>query len=108
MNFKKSLPDGIYDLLHTNELHERLESQGHLNSVIWSSFDKSDLQHRLIKPLAREIASFISEKLVEKKGSEFESTLIEAFQSESFLREILESVRPKAAETLQQIKLYSR
>lgn len=104
MSFKKKLPAGIYELLHTKELHERLENQGLLANVIWSSFDKNELKHRLVMPLAHEIASLISEKFIENKGNDFESVLIEAFQSEDILHAILESVRPQAAETLQQIK----
>jgi len=107
MTNKKILPAGIYELLHTNELHERLENQGLLDNVIWSSFDKNELKYHLVVPLAREIASFISDKFIETKGSEFESVLIEAFKSEDVLRTILESIRPQAAETLQQVKLNS-
>jgi HKD family nuclease len=103
MSYKKKLPAGIYDLLHTNELHERLENNGLLNNAIWASFDKNELKHRLVLPLAREIASFICEILDEKKDGDFENALIDIFKSDEILRTILDSVRPRSVETLQQI-----
>ena len=100
----KELPAGIYDLLHTNELNTRLEKAGLLDRAIWCSFEKDELRHRLIIPLAHEIASFISEKIIGKKESDFEEVLNEVFQSPEVFQSILESIRPVAAETLYQIK----
>ena len=98
------LPVGIYDLLHTNQLHIRLEKAGLLDRATWSAFEPDELRHRLAIPLAREIAIFISENVFGKKGNQFEQALIEAFQSPEVFQSLLETIRPISAETLQQIK----
>ena len=100
----KDLPAGIYDLLHTNQLHNRLEKAGLLDRATWSKFDKDDLNHHLAIPLAREIAAFISEKISGTTSSQFEQVLSDIFQSPEVWSSILESVRPISMETLQQIK----
>lgn len=100
----KNLPNGLYDLLHTKQLHTKLESAGLLDRAIWSKVESDELKHNFIIPLAREISHFIGEKIIGKKGDNLEQALIEVFQSPEILRSILESVRPTSAEILKQIK----
>jgi len=55
-------------------------------------------------PLAREIAIFISENIIGKKGSQFEQALKDAFESPDIWLTVLESIQPISTELLQQIK----
>ncbi len=106
MDEKKNinLPIGIYDLLHTSKLQKRLEQAGLLDRAIWSEFDPEDLQHHLAIPLAREIASFVSEMISGKKGDALVQSLAEAFQNPEVMCSILKTLQPVSAQTLQQIK----
>jgi len=100
----KDLPVGIYDLLHTKQLHDRLEEAGLLDRAKWAKFDVDDLRHQVALPLAREIAVFISDKVFGRRGGKLEQALLEIFQSPEAWFSLLESIRPLSTETLQQIK----
>ncbi len=100
----KDFPSGIYDLLHTTQLHDRLVNAGLLDSAVWSSIETEDLKHYLAIPLAREIASFISEAISGKKGDDLTKALEESFKSPEALSTILEVFQPKALQNLKQIK----
>jgi len=99
----KELPVGVYDLLSTSHLRRRLAEAGLLNRAEWSSFEPADLEHRLIIPLAREIAGFISEAVSGKKGDALEHALHEAFQSPEAMSSIIKAICPLSAQSLQQI-----
>ena len=100
----KDLPAGIYDLLHTKQLHTRLEAAGLLDRAVWSKFEPDELKDHLAKPLAREIALFISDTVIGKKGDQLEQALSEAFESPGTWLRLLESIRPISTESLHQIK----
>ena len=55
-------------------------------------------------PLAREIAIFISENILVKKGQQFEQALMAAFESPDIWETLLKSIQPISTELLQQIK----
>ena len=38
-----NFPTGLYDLLHTVQLHKKLEESGLLERAEWSSFEAEDL-----------------------------------------------------------------
>ena len=100
----KDLPVGLYDLLHTKQLHNRLEQAGILDRAIWAKFEPDELKNHLVIPLAREIALFISENISGNSASQFERYLNEAFESPELLLSLLESIKPLSTELLQQIK----
>lgn len=98
------LPIGIYDLLHTAQLHNRLEKAGLLDRAVWNDLEPEELQHRLAIPLAHEIASYISEVISGKKGEALTQVLDKLFQSPEVFSSILETIRPFSAQALQQIQ----
>ena len=100
----KNLPVGLYDLLNTKQLHNRLEQAGLLDRTVWAKFEPDELKTNLAIPLAREISSFISENISGKSSSQFEQALNEAFSSSGILLTILDSIKPLSTELLQQIK----
>ena len=100
----KELPSGLYDLLHTAELHKRLEQLGLLDRAIWSDIDSAELHHRIAIPLAREIASFIEEAISGKKGGLLVESLNGFFNSPEALISILNIFRPLSLKRLKQIK----
>ena len=99
-----NLPAGLYDLLHTAQLHKRLEKAGLLDRAVWSDFEQEDFKHHLAIPLAREIASFISEAISGKHGDALTQALEKTFQSPDVLNSIIEALRPLSLQALQQIK----
>lgn len=100
----QDLPVGIYDLLHTPKLQQRLEQLNLLDRAVWSSIDPEELRHRLAIPLTREVASYISETISGKQGGLLAEALDQAFESPEVLYSIVESLRPLSAERLRQIK----
>jgi superfamily II DNA or RNA helicase/HKD family nuclease len=100
----KDFPSGIYDLLHTTQLHDLLENAGLLDSAVWSLIKPEDLKHYLAIPLAHEIAGYISEVISGKKGDDLNKALDEFFKSPEALSTILELFQPKALQNLKQIK----
>ena len=56
-----NLPIGLYDLLHTKQLHSRLEKAGLLDQAKWINIAPEEIHTRLAVPLSREIAAFIRE-----------------------------------------------
>ncbi len=99
-----SLPIGLYDLLHTKELHLRLEKAGLLDRTVWKNIEKEDLVHYLAKPLTHEIAIYFSEIITGQHKEDLILTLEKAFQTPDVLQNILSSFFPHALESLQQIK----
>lgn len=97
-------PTGLYELLHTIQLHNRLEQAGLLDRAVWAKFEPNELKTHLAIPLAREIAIFISDNVLGKKGSQFEQALKDAFESPDIWLTLLESIQPISTELLQQIK----
>lgn len=100
----KNLPAGLYELLHTKQLQNRLEKEGLLDRAVWAKFEPDELKTYLAVPLAREIALFISENVLGKSNSQFEQALNKAFESPDVLLSLLESIKPLSTELLQQIK----
>ncbi len=98
------LPNGLYDLLHTSLLHERLEKAGLLDRTVWKELDADEVIERLSTPLAHEIAKYLSEVISGKQGSSLETALEDVFQSPNVLYKIVETLRPKSLESLQEIK----
>ncbi len=94
----------MYDLLHTTQLHKRIEKAGLLERAVWSDFAAEEFHHHLAIPLAHEIAAFISEAITGKRGEALTQALKLAFQTPEHLSSIIEALRPLSAETLQQIK----
>jgi len=43
-----NLPVGLYDLLHTSQLHIRLEKAGLLESSVWSEILPEEFNRRLV------------------------------------------------------------
>jgi len=97
------LPVGLYDLLHTTQLHKRLEKAGLLDRAQWTDFDRDELQHRLAIPLSREIASFIAEAVTGRKAEHLAEALNEAFRSPEVLQAIMHELRPHAPNSLTEI-----
>lgn len=100
----EELPAGIYDLLHTDKLHKRLEEKGLLDRAEWAMIDSDELKHRLAIPIAREVACFFSEEISGKKEDALVAVLDEMFQSSEAIFSIIKSLRPLSSESLQQIK----
>lgn len=100
----KNFPAGLYDLLHTKQLHNRLEQAGLLDRAVWGKLEQDELKTHLAIPLAREIALFISDNILAKSSSQFEQALNEAFESPERLLALLESIKPLSFELLRQIK----
>ncbi|WP_041463799.1 DEAD/DEAH box helicase [Pelodictyon luteolum] len=97
------LPTGLYDLLHTEKLHKRLEEEGLLDRAQWAEVDRDEIHHRVAIPLSREIAAFISESIAGHKAEHLTEALNEAFRSPEVLRAIMQEVRPHATNSLSQI-----
>ena len=72
--------------------------------MVWAKFEPDELKTHLAIPLAREIALFISENVLGKKGRQFEQALKDAFESPDIWLTLLESIQPISTELLQQIK----
>ncbi len=100
----RELPAGLYELLHTAELHERLEQSNLLNLAVWKKVDLEDLYRCLATPLSKEIAAFLSEKLSGKKDDEQLNILTDILNTPDNLIPILQTLRPVALEMLQKIK----
>ena len=98
------LPAGLYELLHIKQLNNRLEQAGLLDRTVWAKFEPDELKTHLAIPLAREIALFISDNVLGKKGSQFEQALKATFESPDIWLTLLESIQPISTELLQQIK----
>ncbi len=100
----KQFPPGLYDILHTKKLHKQLEKAGLLDKAVWKKFEPEELKTHLALPLAREIAQFISENILNSKSSEFEAALNKAFDSPELWSDLIESIKPLSTEVLHQIK----
>jgi len=98
------LPAGLYDLLHTNKLHDRLEKRGLLDRAVWQNIGSDDFINYMSKPLAHEIAIYISEVISGRKEDNLIETLEKVFESPTTLNNIIKSMYPTEMETLQQIK----
>ena len=100
----KNFPVGLYDLLHTKQLHNRLEQAGLLDRAVWIKFEPDELKTHLAIPLAREIALFINNNFSGKSSSQFEQALNDLFESPEDFLAVLDSIKPLSSELLQQIK----
>ena len=61
------LPTGLYELLHTKQLHQRLEKLDLLTQAEWHAIDPEEIHNRLAVPLAREVAAYIQEVIKKTK-----------------------------------------
>lgn len=100
----KSLPAGLYDLLYTAELKQRLEAAGLLDRAIWSKVDVEELKRLLAVPLAREIATYIGQILSSCPDENLIETISEKLQRPEEIVSIIEALRPVALSVLSQIK----
>lgn len=100
----KKLPVGLYDLLHTAELQQRLEDAGLIDRALWSNIDSDELKHRITLSLSSEISSYISEAITGKKDKALIKILDEIFQNPEVILPILKTIRPISTQTLIQIK----
>ncbi len=100
----EKFPPGLYDILHTHELHKQLEKAGLLDKAVWKKFEPEDLKTHLAVPLAREISQFISENILGSKDSEFEAVINKIFDSPELWSELIKSIKPLSTEVLHQIK----
>lgn len=98
------LPTGLYDLLHTRELHQRLQEAGLLDRAEWAAIDHDELPHRLVIPLTREVAAFIAETIAGTKKEFLKDSIETALQTPEAIQSILKALSLVSAETLQQIK----
>lgn len=98
------LPVGVYDLLHTVELHMRLEQLGLLDRAEWSLIDPEGMHHELASSLARAVAAHVTERLSGKRGDHLVEALSQVFESPEALYSIIRLFRPLSAERLRQIK----
>ncbi|MEZ5344967.1 MAG: DUF3427 domain-containing protein [Pyrinomonadaceae bacterium] len=95
---------GIYDLLRTKDLDERLKISGLLESSDWTKIEGEEMLVRLSIILAREIASRVSSEISGTSADlnkEIESLL---FQSPEFLADLLGPLMPVSFESLRRIR----
>ncbi len=100
----KSLPAGLYDLLYTAELKQRLEAAGLLDRAVWSKVDVEELKRLLAVPLAREIAAYIGQILSSSPDENLVTTISDNLQRPEEIISIIEALRPVALSVLSQIK----
>ncbi|HNW12999.1 MAG TPA: DUF3427 domain-containing protein, partial [Candidatus Rifleibacterium sp.] len=100
----KNLPAGLYDLLYTAELKQRLESAGLLDRAVWSKVDVEELKRLLAVPLAREIATYIGHVLSACPDESLLETISENLLRQEAISEIIEALRPVSMSVLSQIK----
>jgi superfamily II DNA or RNA helicase/HKD family nuclease len=99
----KTLPTGLYELLHTRALHQHLEKAGLLNNARWKEIDPEQLYQHLAVPLSREIAAYVRELLKGVRDEEVPGYLEEFLLSPGEFGEIVQAVLPVKSEILQQI-----
>ena len=99
----KDLPIGLYDLLHTKQLHSRLEKAGLLDQAKWGSIAPEEIYTRLAIPLSREIVKFIREAVSGSHKDLWITALENILQNPQELIKIVQTVLPVGAEILQQI-----
>jgi hypothetical protein len=63
----EEFPVGLYDLLSTSQLHEKLQNAEVLNRAIWGELDSTELKQRLALPLAKEISKYLADTVSESK-----------------------------------------
>ena len=100
----KKLPTGFYDLLHTVELHTRLEKAGLLDQAIWSKIEANELPYRLADAMAKEISIFFTETISSSKNDNLSEAINAVFQSPEIFKTILYELRPHAHQALMQIR----
>ncbi len=95
-----TLPSGLYELLHTRELHRCIEQAGLMNLSEWKKIKSEELHRYLAVPLARTVARFIQDKV---RSSQSEETLVAMekmiLHSQDFL-DLMESLLPVKKEVL--------
>ncbi len=100
----QDFPIGLYDLLHTKALHERLDAAGLLKRSAWAELDLDEFQHRLSQPIAREIAAFFAEAVAGKSSDKLLDALQKVFQSPEVLVSVLQALQPEKLGRLTEIK----
>jgi superfamily II DNA or RNA helicase/HKD family nuclease len=99
----EKLPSGLYDLLYTVRLHQRLEAAGLLDQARFNALDSNELPQRLAVALAKELSSFLAEELSEVNANTLLSEIDRLFLSPDKLSLFIEAFRPRAIETLREI-----
>ncbi len=100
----KNLPVGIYDLLRTRALDERLGLEQLTELAEFSEIDPDEVRQRLAIILAREIAGTIAENVSGGKAELVAEIKKLIFQSPELLEQMLRPLIPVAAETLKRIR----
>jgi superfamily II DNA or RNA helicase/HKD family nuclease len=96
----KELPFGLYELLHTKELHDRLEQAGLMDLSDWKKIKSEELHRYLAVPLARTVAGFIQEKVSPSQSEEtLEAMERMLLNSREFL-DLIETLLPVKKEVL--------
>ena len=99
-----NLTPGFYDLLHTVELHNKLQRHGLLTRSDWTKIESSELPQRLADAIAKELSSFFAAELSSVKEEQMLHAVNQLFDSPDKLLPFLNELRPQAIQTLQQIK----
>lgn len=97
-------PLGLYDLLYTEHLHERLAALGLLDQADLEKLEVSELPRYLAVPLAREIARCVKGVVEGCKGEELEAVLVEQLVKGELLKEVVARHRPHQVEWLKRIR----
>lgn len=97
-------PSGLYDLLYTKHLHERLAALGLLDQADLEKLEVNELSRYLAVPLAREIATCVKGMVEGCKREELESVLVEQLVKGELLKEVVARHRPHGVEWLKQIR----
>jgi len=99
------LPPGLYDLLQTPALKQRLQASGAIEAAVWANVDPVELSNKIAAHLAKELASYLTETVFAKKDSElWQAALEQAISTPEFLHSFLPNILPKDNKALQQIK----
>ncbi len=98
------LPTGLYELLHTKQLHQRLENLDLLTQAEWHAIDPEEVHNRLAVPLAREVAAYIQEVIKKDKTETNLSNLEEMLLQSPDFFQIIEQFFPVKSELLHQIR----
>mgnify|MGYP003384182848 CR=1 FL=1 len=99
----QKLPSGIYDLLYTTELHDRLKHEGLLDRAEFKDCDPLELRQHLATLLSRVLSRYISDKYPHSHPDEWVEQVSKMCESPTSMMEALRPYLPHAAQTLQQI-----
>ena len=99
----QKLPSGIYDLLYTTELHDRLKHEGVLDRAEFKDCEPLELRQHLATLLSRVLSRYISDKYPHSHPDEWAEQVSKMCESPTTMMEALRPYLPHAAQTLQQI-----